>query len=69
MSFAVIANLAIMVGLILVLYRFQKQFMPFTRRVFIALGMGVAFGTCLQIIYGSGSDVTSQSHQLVQHRW
>ncbi|OED45622.1 sodium:dicarboxylate symporter [Endozoicomonas sp. (ex Bugula neritina AB1)] len=63
MSFAVIANLAIMVGLILVLYRFQKQFMPFTRRVFIALGMGVAFGTCLQLIYGSGSEVTSESIQ------
>ena len=61
MSFAVIANIAIMVGLILVLYRFQKQFMPFTRRVFIALGMGVAFGTCLQFIYGSSSEVTSES--------
>ena len=61
MSFAVIANLAIMVGLILVLYRFQKQFMPFTRRVFIALGMGVAFGTCLQFIYGSESVITSES--------
>lgn len=61
MSFAVLANIAIMVGLILVLFRFQKQYMPFTRRVFIALGMGVAYGTCLQFIYGSESAVTTES--------
>ncbi|WP_230460584.1 L-cystine transporter [Sansalvadorimonas verongulae] len=35
--------------------------MPFTRRVFIALGMGVAFGAGLQIVYGLDSPVISQS--------
>ena len=61
MSFAVVANVLIMVGLINVLYRFQKQFMPFTRRVFIALGMGVAFGALIQMIYGVESSVVAQS--------
>ncbi|WP_263081944.1 L-cystine transporter [Endozoicomonas sp. Mp262] len=61
MSFAVIANILIMVGLIALLYRFQKQYMPFTRRVFIALGMGIGFGACLQMFYGSGSDVVTHS--------
>ena len=61
MSFAVLANIFIMVGLITALYRFQKQYMAFTRRVFIALGMGVAFGCFLQLVFGVGSDVTNAS--------
>lgn len=61
MSFAVLANIFIMAGLVTVLYRFQKQYMAFTRRVFIALGMGIAFGCFLQLSYGVGSDVTNAS--------
>ena len=61
MSFAVLMNIAVMAGLIAILYRFQKQYMPFTRRVFIALAMGVVFGTCLQFLYGSESITTAES--------
>ncbi|MFK0572836.1 L-cystine transporter [Endozoicomonas sp.] len=61
MSLAVLANLFIMMGLLCVLYRFQKQYMPFTRRVFIALGMGVGFGACLQLFYGYPSETLTES--------
>ena len=61
MSFAVIANIFIMVGLIGVLYRFQTQYMAFTRRVFIALGMGVTFGIMMQIVYGVTNPVVAES--------
>ena len=61
MSLAVLANILIMVGLLYLLYRFQKQYMPFTRRVFIALGMGVGYGACLQIFYGYPSETLTES--------
>ncbi|MGB1271874.1 MAG: L-cystine transporter, partial [Endozoicomonas sp.] len=61
MPIAVSANVLMMVGLIALLYRFQKQYMPFTLRVFIALGLGVAFGACLQVFYGASSDTVSKS--------
>lgn len=61
MSLAVLANILIMVGLIYLLYRFQKQYMPFTRRVFIALGMGIGYGVCLQLFYGYPSATLTES--------
>ena len=61
MSFATLANVLIMVGLIGVLYRLQKQYTTFTRRVFVALGMGVVFGCLLQVVYGVKSPVLAES--------
>ncbi|WP_067516155.1 L-cystine transporter [Endozoicomonas ascidiicola] len=61
MSLAVLVNISIMVGLLYVLYHFQKKYMPFTRRVFIALGMGVAYGACLQVFYGFPSETLTES--------
>lgn len=61
MSLAVLANIFIMVALLYLLYRFQKQYMPFTRRVFIALGMGVGYGACLQLFYGYPSETLTES--------
>ena len=61
MPFAVLVNILIMAGLIVLLYQFQKKYMPFTRRVFIALGMGVVYGACLQLFYGNPSDTLAES--------
>ncbi len=61
MSFSILANIAVMAGLLALLHRFQKQYMPFTRRVFIALGLGVGFGAALQFIYGASSPVVQES--------
>lgn len=61
MSLAVLANILIMVGLLYQLYRFQKQYIPFTRRVIIALGMGVGYGACLQLFYGYPSKTLMES--------
>lgn len=61
MSIPVIINIAIMVALVAFLYRLQKQHLLFTRRVFIALGLGVVYGAFLQFVYGSSSAVVLKS--------
>ncbi len=61
MPLAVLANISIMIGLLYLLYRFQQQGMSFTKRLFIALGMGLSFGTALQLFYGCTSQVVTES--------
>ncbi|WP_257264427.1 cation:dicarboxylate symporter family transporter [Endozoicomonas sp. ONNA2] len=61
MPIAVLVNIFIMVALLYLLYRLQKQDLPFTRRVFIALGMGVGYGVCLQLFYGYPSTTLTES--------
>ncbi|WP_422449945.1 cation:dicarboxylate symporter family transporter [Endozoicomonas sp. ALB091] len=61
MSLAVLTNIFIMVALLYLLYRFQKHCLPFTWRVFIALGMGVGYGACLQLFYGYPSETLTES--------
>ncbi|QIZ77990.1 L-cystine transporter [Ferrimonas lipolytica] len=61
MNLYVIINIAVMLGLFFWLYRLQQQHVKFTRRVFLALGLGVGFGALLQFGYGSGSEVINQS--------
>lgn len=50
-----------MLVLILCLYKMQKNFMSFSKRVFIALGMAVVFGTILQILFGPNSSEVKNS--------
>lgn len=57
----ILVNIAVMVGLLFFLYHLQKKYLPFTRRVFIALGLGVAYGAVLQWIFGASSDVVTES--------
>lgn len=61
MTFSVIFNLAIFVGLILFLYRLQTKYVTFTKRVFAGLGLGIIFGGALQVFYGAGSEVIKTS--------
>ncbi|TKB56103.1 L-cystine transporter [Ferrimonas aestuarii] len=61
MSFLVMANVAVMLLLLFVLYRMQQKHVKFTRRVFAGLGMGIGFGLALQLIYGVDSQALSGS--------
>ena len=56
MSLTVILNLAVFVGLLALLAKFSKQDMKLSRKVFMGLIAGVAFGLALQVLYGVGSD-------------
>ncbi len=48
-------NLAIALAGCFLLYRMQAAHLSFTKRVFTALGMGVALGAAFQLVYGAGS--------------
>ena len=57
----VVLNIAVMLGIIAVLFYMQKKHVSFSKRVFIALGIGIVFGFALQFIYGAGSEVITRS--------
>lgn len=57
----IILNAALMVILMGILYTMQQKFISFSKRVFTALGMAVAFGIFLQMIYGLNSDTINSS--------
>ena len=57
----VLINVIAMLAMVAVLYNMQKKYVKFTKRVFVALGMGVAFGALLQVIYGSDSETVKNS--------
>ncbi|KMY52789.1 sodium:dicarboxylate symporter [Bacillus sp. FJAT-27231] len=59
--FFIIANVVALLLLAGVLYVMQKKHISFSKRVFTALGMGVAFGFILQMIYGLESKTLLQS--------
>lgn len=52
--FFVLINIAILLGLLGVLYKLQKRYVGFTKRVFIGLLLGAGFGIALKLVYGDG---------------
>ncbi|WP_210364742.1 L-cystine transporter [Bacillus sp. REN3] len=54
-------NIAIMLVIIGSLFYLQKKHLSFSKRVFIALGVGIVFGLALQSIYGPASEVVTKS--------
>lgn len=56
MSITVILNLAVFVGLLFLLAKFSQKDMKLSRKVFMGLIAGIAFGFALQVLYGVGSD-------------
>ncbi|MGL4522011.1 MAG: L-cystine transporter [Bacilli bacterium] len=54
-------NMIVMAIMVAVLYRMQKKYVSFTKRVFTGLGLGIAFGFILQFAFGSNSEVVSTS--------
>ncbi|UER67875.1 cation:dicarboxylase symporter family transporter [Borrelia sp. BU AG58] len=56
-----LSNIAIMFGLVGLLYFFHKKRISFTKRIFTALGLGVIFGVSMKYFYGSESLVIEES--------
>lgn len=61
-TLAVIINVAVMIGIVYVLFLMQKKHYSFTVRVLLALGVGILYGAVLQIIYGTTSPIVQQSN-------
>ncbi|QMU99477.1 cation:dicarboxylase symporter family transporter [Borrelia sp. A-FGy1] len=57
----ILLNIIIMVGLLGILYFFHKKHISFTKRIFIALGLGLIFGISMQYLYESDSTVIKES--------
>lgn len=55
MVFGVVGNLFVFLVLLAFLYWMQRKHFSFTKRVFAGLGLGIAFGAALQLIYGGGA--------------
>lgn len=51
-AFLLIVNIAVLLGLIFLLFYMQKKHVSFSKRVFAALGLGIVLGFALQFIYG-----------------
>lgn len=52
-----IANIVAMLLLMILLFAMQRKHVSFSKRVFTGLGLGIAFGVALQIIYGANSKI------------
>lgn len=61
-TLAVIINVLIMALIVYGLIYLKKMNLSFTVRVFIAMGIGIAFGAALQLIYGGTSDIVKESN-------
>ncbi|MRG86270.1 L-cystine transporter [Salinibacillus xinjiangensis] len=59
----VLLNIAIILALVGLLIYMQRKHVSFSKRVFTGLGLGILLGTFLQIAYGPGSEVVSQTSE------
>ncbi|MDX8290321.1 L-cystine transporter [Metabacillus indicus] len=60
-AFLLIVNIAVLLGLIFLLFYMQKKHVSFSKRVFAALGLGIVLGFALQFIYGPENEVLLES--------
>jgi uncharacterized protein len=60
-SALVIINIVVMAIIIGILVYMQRKHFSFSKRVFAGLVFGVALGALLQVVYGSGSEVTTET--------
>lgn len=61
-SLLIIVNIAVLLGLIFLLFYMQKKHMSFSKRVFAALGLGIVLGFAFQFIYGPENEVLIESN-------
>ncbi|AIJ30074.1 L-cystine transporter [Borreliella valaisiana] len=54
-------NIIIMLILISIVYLCKRKNVSFTKRVFISLGIGIAFGTTIQYFHGTNSSITNET--------
>src|SRR5699024_3236679 len=57
----VLINTLILLGLIGLLIWMQKKHLSFSQRVFTGLGLGIILGGILQAVYGSESEVLTET--------
>lgn len=57
----IVLNIIVFIILLGILYNMQKKYLPFSKRVFVGLGMGIVFGGILQYIYGTDHMVIKES--------
>lgn len=55
----IIVNVAILLLLMIGLFIMQKKHVSFSKRVFIALGLGLVFGYIIHLLYGTTSEITA----------
>lgn len=61
-TLAIIVNVLVMLGLIILLMSLKRKGVSFNIRVMLALVLGIVFGGVLQLIYGINSEVISGSN-------
>jgi L-cystine uptake protein TcyP (sodium:dicarboxylate symporter family) len=61
-TLAIIVNVLVMLGLIILLISLRRKGVSFNIRVMLALVLGIVFGGALQLIYGIDSEVISGSN-------
>lgn len=57
----IIVNVAVLLVLMYGLFILQKKHVSFSKRVFIGLGLGLIFGFIIHLIYGTTSEVTTET--------
>ncbi|WP_042221336.1 L-cystine transporter [Oceanobacillus manasiensis] len=57
----IVLNIVVLLAIIGLLIWMQKKHFSFTKRVFTGLGLGIVLGTVLQLIYGAGSEVLTET--------
>lgn len=60
-TFLILLNIGILLLVIFGLYRLQQKHVSFSKRVFLALGIGITFGLILQFVYDPKSEVIQVS--------
>lgn len=60
-SIYILLNIVVLIALIGLLIWMQKKHFSFTKRVFTGLGAGIVLGALLQLIYGTGSEVLTET--------
>lgn len=59
--FYIVLNIVVLLAIIGLLIWMQKKHFSFTKRVFTGLGLGIVLGAVLQLIYGAGSEVLTET--------
>lgn len=60
-AFLTLINIIVLVIFIVILHMMARKHIPFAKRVFTALGIGIVFGVLLHLIYGTHSNVITST--------
>lgn len=60
-AFLTLINIIVLVIFIVILHMMARKHIPFAKRVFTALGIGIVFGVLLHLVYGTHSNVITST--------